>query len=78
MLPKSVLTGGGQNRWPPLEAFLRLNGGIWGGGGEGLNLMIGAENASGALWGRKKVLGVKKKTNPMVLTYGPWSLYKRK
>ena len=54
MLSKSALTGDGQNRWSPLEAFLGLKGGILG-GAFFFYLPIGTDNTSGAFWGRKMV-----------------------
>ncbi len=55
MLSKSALAGGGQNRCPPLEAFLGLNGGIFSGrffeltdwGRKHIGGILGAENAIG-------------------------------
>ncbi len=53
------ITTGGQNRWPPLEAFIGLYTeefflGVF------FNLPIGAENASGAFGGQKMVSGTEK------------------
>ncbi len=53
MLSKSALTGGVQNRSPPMEAFLGLNGGIFSGrvveltgwGRKCIGGILGAENA---------------------------------
>ncbi len=55
MLSKSALAGGGQNRCPPLEAFLGLNGGIFSGrffeltdwGRKRIGGNLGTENAIG-------------------------------
>ena len=55
MLSKSALTGGDQNRCPPLEAFLELNRGIFSGrffeltdwGRKRIGGILGAENAIG-------------------------------
>ncbi len=57
-MSKSALAGGGQNRWPPLEAFLGLYRGIF--SGRFFELTDWGRKRFGAFLGQKMVSGAEK------------------